>query len=101
MTALRLILRILSAPLVLALTVISFFLALLLAVSTRLLAVVSSLTGLLALLLFLSGNSTNGLIFLILAFAISPLGLPLIAERLWKGFDFLRGVLWRFVFAQQ
>lgn len=99
MTALRLILRILSAPLVLALTVISFFLAMLLAVSTRLLAVVSSLTGLLALLLFLSGNSTNGLIFLILAFAISPLGLPLIAEQLWKGLDSLRGVLWRFVFA--
>ena len=52
----------------------------------------------LALLLFVTGDHHNGGIFLLLAFLISPYGLPMIAEWLWKRLADVRGVMWRFVF---
>ena len=94
----RFVLRIILAPIVLLLTIIIFALALLLAISTRALAVVSSLGVTLSLLLFITGDHKNGGIFLLLTWLISPLGLPMIAEWLWKGLDNIRGVMWRFVF---
>lgn len=98
MKVLRLIGRILLAPAVLLLTVIIFLLALLLALSTRVLAIISSLGVTLSLLLFATGDYKNGGIFLLLTWLISPIGLPLIAEWLWKGLDNIRGLMWRFVF---
>ena len=98
MKVIRFVLRILLAPSVMLLTIITFALALLLAISTRALAVVSSLGVTLSLLLFITGDHKNGGIFLLLTWLISPLGLPMIAEWLWKGLDNIRGVMWRFVF---
>ena len=98
MKVIRFVLRILLAPIVLLLTIIIFVLALLLAISTRALAIVASLGVTLSLLLFITGDHKNGGIFLLLAWFISPLGLPMIAEWLWKGLDNIRGVMWRFVF---
>lgn len=95
---LRMLSRLLIAPVVLLLTVITFLLALILAVSTRALATISSLGVTLSLLLFITGDHKNGSIFLLLAWSISPLGLPLIADWLWRGLDNVRGVMWRFVF---
>lgn len=94
----RLILRMLIAPIVLLLTAVTFLLALLLAISTRALAVISSLGVTLSLLLFVTGDYKNGGIFLLLAWLISPIGLPLIAEWLWRALDNVRGVMWRIVF---
>ena len=94
----RLILRMLLAPIILLLTAVTFLLALLLALSTRVLAIISSLGVTLSLLLFVTGDYKNGGIFLLLAWLISPIGLPLIAERLWRGLDNVRGVMWRIVF---
>ena len=94
----RLILRMLIAPIVLLLTAVTFLLALLLAISTRALAVISSLGATLSLLLFVTGDYKNGGIFLLLAWLISPIGLPLIAEWLWRGLDNVRGMMWRLVF---
>ena len=99
MKVIRLIGRILLAPALLLLTVIIFLLALLLALSTRVLAIISSLGVILSLLLFATGDYKNGGIFLLLAWLISPIGLPLIAEWLWRGLDTLRGMLWFFVFS--
>lgn len=90
--------RIALMPIVLLLTVTIFFLALLLALSTRVLAIISSLGITLSLLLFVTGDYRNGGIFLLLAWLISPIGLPLIAEWLWKGLDNIRSLIWRFVF---
>lgn len=90
--------RIALMPIVLLLTVIHFLLALLLVLSTRVLAIISSLGVTLSLLLFVTGDYRNGGIFLLLAWLISPIGLPLIAEWLWKGLDNIRGMMWRFVF---
>ena len=98
MKVIRFALRIILAPIVMLLTIIIFALALLLAISTRALAVVSSLGVTLSLLLFITGDHKNGGIFLLLAWFISPLGLPMAAEWLWKGLDNIRGVMWRFVF---
>ena len=94
----RLILRMLLAPIILLLTAVTFLLALLLAISTRVLAILSSLGITLSLLLFVTGDYKNGGIFLLLAWLISPIGLPLIAEWLWKGLDNVRGMMWRLVF---
>lgn len=90
--------RIVLIPIVLLLTAIHFLLALLLVLSTRVLAIISSLGVTLSLLLFVTGDYRNGGIFLLLAWLISPIGLPLIAEWLWKGLDNIRGMMWRFVF---
>lgn len=90
--------RIVLMPIVLLLTAIHFLLALLLVLSTRVLAIISSLGVTLSLLLFVTGDYRNGGIFLLLAWLISPIGFPLIAEWLWKGLDNIRGMMWRFVF---
>jgi len=90
--------RIALMPIVLLLTVIHFLLALLLVLSTRVLAIISSLGITLSLLLFVTGDYRNGGIFLLLAWLISPIGLPLIAEWVWKGLDNIRSLMWRFVF---
>ena len=92
------LLRITLMPIVLLLNAIIFVLALVLVVSTRALAIISSLGVTLSLLLFVTGDYKNGGIFLLLAWLISPLGLPLIAEWLWRGLDNVRGVMWRLVF---
>ena len=94
----RIPLKVLLAPAVLLLTVIIFLLALLLALSTRVLAIISSLGITLSLLLFVTGDYRNGGFFLLLAWLISPIGLPLIAEWVWKGLDNIRGLMWRIVF---
>mgnify|MGYP003413282612 CR=1 FL=1 len=90
--------RIALMPIVLLLTAIHFLLALLLVLSTRVLAIISSLGITLSLLLFVTGDYRNGGIFLLLAWLISPIGLPLIAEWVWKGLDNIRGLMWRIVF---
>ena len=90
--------RIALMPIVLLLTAIHFLLALLLVLSTRVLAIISSLGITLSLLLFVTGDYRNGGIFLLLAWLISPIGLPLIAEWLWRGLDNVRGMMWRIVF---
>lgn len=90
--------RIVLMPIVLLLTAIHFLLALFLVFSTRVLAIISSLGITLSLLLFVTGDYKNGGIFLLLAWLISPIGLPLIAEWLWRGLDNVRGMMWRIVF---
>lgn len=98
MRLVRAFFRIALMPIVLLLTAIHFLLALLLVLSTRVLAIISSLGITLSLLLFVTGDYRNGGIFLLLAWLISPIGLPLIAEWVWKGLDNIRGLMWRIVF---
>lgn len=98
MRLLRIPVKIMLAPVAFGLTIMLVPLALLLALSTRVLAILSSIGVLLAILLFLSGDHHNGGIFLLLAFLISPYGLPMIAEWLWKRVADVRGIMWRFVF---
>lgn len=98
MKIIRFLLKIVMAPAALGMTVCLIPLALLLALSTRVLAIISSIGVTLSLLLFVTGDYINGGIFLLLALLISPYGLPMIAEWLWKRMADVRGVMWRFVF---
>lgn len=98
MKLIRFLLRIVMIPVALAMTVCLVPFALLLALSTRVLAIISSVGITLSLLLSITGDYKNGGIFLLLALLISPYGLPMIAEWLWKRMADVRGVMWRFVF---
>ena len=78
----RIILKILAAPFVVVLTVLWAVLVFVFAWAAALLNITSGLVGLLALVLFFTGQTTGGIVFGIIAFLISPVGLPLIAEWL-------------------
>ena len=98
MKIIRFLFRIVMAPAAFAMTVCLVPLALLLALSTRVLALISSIGVTLSLLLFVTGDYKNGGIFLLLALLSNPYGLPMIAEWLWKRLADVRGMMWRIVF---
>lgn len=75
----RILFKILAAPLVVILAVGTALLAFLCGVAEWLLSVISSLIVLLALLAFVYGEYANGGIALLLAFLCSPVGLPAVA----------------------
>ena len=78
----RLLLRILVAPVVVILTLFVWICSAILYCSAYLLGLVSSLVGLMALVMFMSGLVKNARLLLILAYLISPLGLPMAAAWL-------------------
>ena len=94
----RLVLKLLFAPMIALMTIITFVLGLIVAVSSKALAVVSFALAAFAVPVFICDMEKRGCLLLILAWLISPLGLPLIADWLWRGLDNLRGVVMRIVF---
>ena len=78
----RIILKILAAPFWAVLSVLWAVLVFVFCTAKVLLQIVSGLGILLALVLFFTGQTTGGIVFGIIAFLISPVGLPLIAEWL-------------------
>ena len=93
----RWMLKLLFAPLIAMMTIITFGLGLVVALSSKALAVVSFALAAFAVPVFICGVDKSGCLLLILAWLISPLGLPLIADWLWRGLDNLRGILLRVV----
>jgi len=89
----RLVLKVLLAPLIALMTIIAFVLGLMVAVSSKLLAAVSFALAAFAVPVFICGMNKSGCLLLILAWFISPLGLPLIADLLWRVLDNLRGII--------
>ena len=90
-------LKMLFAPMIAVMTLVTFVLGLMVAVSSRLLAVVSFSLAAFAVPVFICGMDKSGCMLLILAWVISPQGLPLVADLLWRGMDNLRGVILRWV----
>lgn len=78
----KLIFKIIAAPLVLALTIITPVFTFLFCYAAVVLQFVSGLGVLIAIALFVMGQYLGGGVFLGLAFLISPFGLPVIAEWL-------------------
>ena len=78
----RIILKILAAPFVVALTVSWVLLVFVFCWAEMILQYVSGLAGLVALILFIIGQTTGGVVFLVIAFLISPVGLPAVAKWL-------------------
>ena len=75
----RLLLKILFAPVMLALILVVHFAAFLLSVSAGIFALAGTVFAILAAIIFFAVNHTNGIIVLVFAFLISPFGLPMLA----------------------
>ena len=76
------LLKILFAPVMLALILFVNFFAFLLTVSSVFFGIAGTVFAILAAILFFAVNRTNGIIVLIFAFLISPFGLPMLAAWL-------------------
>mgnify|MGYP006954269142 FL=1 len=87
----KMLLGILLVPAVLALKLLILFLTFVMAVSSTVLGIVSALLGLLAVLTCFALSWQNGLGMLIVAWLVSPLGIPLAAAWALGGLEKLEG----------
>ena len=78
----RIVAKIIAAPFVALLTVSWAVLVFLFCWAESILNIASVVSGLLAIVLFIIGQTTGGVVFAVIAFIISPLGLPLIVKWL-------------------
>jgi len=93
----RIILKILAAPLVVVLTITWAFLVFLFCWAETILNYISGIAGLIALVFFITGQTTGGIVFAVIAFLISPVGLPLVAKWLIDKLDDLNDALKCFI----
>lgn len=75
----KVLMKIFVAPVVLALTVLVWVCSAVLYCSAFVFGLAGTLVGLLGLLVLLSGNVQNAVILFILAFLVSPVGIPMAA----------------------
>lgn len=75
----KLILKILAAPVIAVLVIFIWLCALLLRLSAWVFGIVSTILGVLGLAVLILDNVTNGIIILVFAFLVSPMGLPMVA----------------------
>lgn len=87
----KVLLGILLGPVVLALKLLNLFLMFVMAVSSTVLGIASALLGLLAVLVWFALSWQNGLGMLIVAWLVSPLGIPLVAVWALDGLEKLEG----------
>lgn len=93
----RIILKILAAPFVVVLTVSWAFLVFVSCFAETILQYVSGLAALVALALFIMGQTTGGIVFAVIAFLISPVGIPAVAKWLIDKLDDLNDALKCFI----
>ena len=82
--------KVITLPIVLILDVFTWICVGIISCSAILFRLTSSILAFLAITVFLTYSSQNGLILLVMAFLISPLGLPLAAVRI---LGFLRNAI--------
>ena len=78
----KLLLKIIAAPVIVALTLFVWICSAVLYCSAYVLGLAGSLLGLLAILVIVLDSVKNGLMLLLFAYLISPLGLPMAAAWL-------------------
>ena len=78
----RLILKILAAPIVAVLTLFVWICSGLLYCSAFILGLAGTILGILGVLVLLTSTVTNGIIVLVMAFLVSPFGIPMAAAWL-------------------
>lgn len=78
----KLIFKILVAPVVVVLTVFVWLSALMLHISAFIFGLAGTVVGLLGLAVLVTYSVKNGIILLVIAFLVSPLGLPMLAVRI-------------------
>lgn len=74
------VLKILAAPFVVVLTVLAAAVSFLVCMATAVFVVACVLLILLAVALFISGQTLGGIVFLVFVFLISPYGIPAMGE---------------------
>ena len=77
----KLLLKILAAPVVAVLTVVVWVCVLILHISALILGLAGTVVALLGLAVFITYSMKNGIILLVIAFLLSPFGLPMLAVR--------------------
>lgn len=78
----KFILKILFAPVIAVLAIVIWILALSLRLSTWFFGILGTTFGILGFAILLLDSVTNGIIVLVIAFLISPVGLPMLAAWL-------------------
>ena len=75
----KFILKILFAPVIAILAVTIWIFALMLKISAWFFGIIGTIFGILGLAILLLDSITNGIIVLVIAFLVSPIGLPMLA----------------------
>ena len=75
----KFLLKILFAPVIVILTLIIWTFALILRLSAWVFGIIGTILGILGLAILLLDSVTNGIIVLVIAFLVSPVGLPMLA----------------------
>ena len=75
----KFLLKILFAPVIVILTLTIWLFALVLRFSAWVFGIIGTILGLLGLAILLLDSVTNGIIVLVVAFLVSPIGLPMLA----------------------
>lgn len=75
----KFILKILFAPVIAFLAIVIWIFALMLRLSAWVFGIAGTVLGILGLITLLFVNATNGIIILVFAFLVSPVGLPMMA----------------------
>ncbi len=78
----KIILKILFAPIIVVLAVVTWFLTFLVQASGALLGIISALLIVLGVAVMILDNTKNGIIVIVIAFLGSPYGIPLLAAKL-------------------
>ena len=81
----KFLLKILFAPVIVILTLIIWTFALILRLSAWVFGIIGTIFGILGLAILLLDSVTNGIIVLVIAFLVSPIGLPMLAAwTIWQ-----------------
>lgn len=76
------VLKILAAPVMVALSLLAAMVTFLICIASAVCELGCVVLTILSLVLFLGGQTVGGIVFLVLAFLISPFGIPAVAEWL-------------------
>ena len=79
---LRFILKIIAMPFALAFTITAAFFSFVLSASSVFFGIASSLIFVGSVILFITGEPMGGATFMVIAFLVSPFGIPAVAGRL-------------------
>jgi len=93
----RIILKIIAAPFIVVLTIFSALMVFLFCWAEMILKFASGITGLVAIVLIIIGQTPGGIVFAVIAFLISPIGIPIIAKWLIEKLDDLNDTLKCFI----
>ena len=78
----RFLLKILFAPVIAVLAIMTWFLTFMVSLSGAILGIISAILGFIGVLILIADSTRYGIGLLILAFLVSPYGLPMLAAWL-------------------